>query len=106
MALRQLQPSAECRQPDSQRPALDTSSATQNGVEGRTACNPRQPVQQPDYDRKREQAESGIAVGSPSLDDVPRVLHTSNLLAKQSLVCDRRYRSRVPTRKCLEADGF
>lgn len=70
-------------------------------MEGRTACNPRQPVQQPDYDRKREQAESGIAVGSPSLDDVPGVLHTSNLLAKQSVVCDRRYITRAKP-QCLE----
>jgi hypothetical protein len=56
---------------------------THKALECRSACNSREPVQQANHDRKREQAESSVGVGSHWMDNCFASLHTSILFARQ-----------------------
>jgi hypothetical protein len=66
-------------------------SSTHDRLESRSARNSRQPVEQTNYDRKGEQAESGIPINSPFIEVNVRTLHALSLHPAIPLVCDGRY---------------
>ena len=97
------------READVSPPGTLGGHLTHKALECRSACNSREPVDQANDERKREQAKSGVGVGW-QWNSCLAALHTSILCAKQRLFSDADHISREfhgarrthPKKMCFE----
>jgi hypothetical protein len=101
------------READVSPPGTLGGHLTHKALECRSACNSREPVDQANDERKREQAKSGVGVGW-QWNSCLAALHTSILCAKQRLFSDADHISRefhgarktYPKKCVLKGRGF